>query len=68
MQEYFNLTVKKDGPDKLVIEIDLTAEGRLSGTGKTITKATMGKPKVVAQDSDGQDIYLGVNCFKYPPR
>jgi hypothetical protein len=68
MAQYMNMTVEEEG-DELVIRVKHLSEGRPSGSGKTTTIATTGKPKAVAVDpKTGQDIYLGVNCFRYPPR
>lgn len=65
--KYYNLTVE-DTDDEIIVRIDKTAQGRPSGSKKTVSIATMGKPKVVAVGADGQEIFLGVNCYKYPLR
>lgn len=61
-----NMTIEQDG-DKLVITIDLTAEGRPSKSGKTTTLATTGRPQAVALEGH-EDVHVGCNVFRYPPR
>ncbi len=56
-----NVKMKVKG-SKLTIEIDLAKEFGPSKSGKTITIAsTLGNKRV-----EGQDAFIGVNCYKYP--
>lgn len=50
----------------LTAKIDLSKDGVMSGTGKTINIATTGKPCHVEGMPD--DMRIGMNVFKYPPR
>ena len=55
-----NLTIRRDG-DKLILEIDLSAPGYPSATGKSQIIATShGNVPVPGPES----ILLGLNCFR----
>jgi hypothetical protein len=50
--------------NKLIIEVDLSLEGGLSKSGKTITIAsTKGNQKV-----EGTEVIVGLNVYKYPEK
>jgi len=59
-----NTEMKIDG-NKLTITIDLEKEFGPSKSGKTIVIAsTEGNQSV----PDHEDIKIGINCYKYPPK
>ena len=53
----------KDGKDKITLVIDKKVSLGPSKSGKTIMVATTGGNQEL---KDG--IFLGLNCYKYPPR
>lgn len=68
MYKFYNMTATpSDDGGTLTIEIDLTQPGRESGSGKTITRATCGKPKEIILP-DGSAVMLGCTVFQYPDR
>ncbi len=67
MYKFYNMKVTAEGTEKLVIEVDLTQEGRPSQSGKTITRATTGKPKEIMLEN-GDAVMIGCNVFQYPDR
>lgn len=62
-----NVKITQEG-DILTIVIDISEAGRPSGSGKTTTIATTGRPQQVATTSDGEAVFAGINVYKYPPR
>lgn len=65
MQKFFNCTVEQEG-DELVVRINLKGTPRESGSKKTMTRATTGKPKEIWIEGEDQPSMLGVNFFQYP--
>jgi hypothetical protein len=57
-----NVTMKREGKSKLVIEIDLSKDLGPSASGKTIMVATTRGNAPVPETSD---CFVGINCFRY---
>ena len=55
-----NITMRKQG-QKLIVEIDLSKEGRPSTSGKSLLIATTSGN---AQVPDAKDTFIGVNVYR----
>lgn len=63
----YNVEVEVDEKaGEVVIHAKYKAGSRPSGSGKTITHATIGKPKAI--EVEGVTYYVGASLYKYPPR
>jgi len=57
-----NVNVSKNG-SKLVITVDLSAEGKVSSSGKSDTIATTGAPQPIGELPDGRPCKLNLSVF-----
>lgn len=63
-----NVEIKREG-SVLTLTIDLSKQFGASSSGKTIIVAsTEGNQRVLGALSDGSDVFIGLNVYRYPTR